>query len=519
MRHASDILFQLLLSSYHIVSRGSAEALSSLALSTRGIGGGVHWFQQMIIDNMEDLSKGNFSQGKTRKGSSQTFLRSKAASMIALASFQRQAYRVSMASKASNSSSSKQSEVDFLLVSPLSSKLRSCLLSSIESLSFDPEAFEEEIYGILSLQIFLSNSSIAKVHAYGGVSKLQQDRVQILSKIVALTEKLFLNAWYDTGVVEKPSSLISMLASFMRLFTSLSIESNSISESHPFLIKRLCSMATSIMNNFNHPVLTQEYIAFIEVTISRNSNNIPDHIINDALSLISEGFISKEAIDLVAGYDYAFLSATCLKSITKTSKTLACRVLAGNDWHGRLCSLIERTGQKHFRHSNYYRSVVCGRQFEIQKLDIECYHGSLLEVIDELLAIELKLPNKIADVPRKLLLYKAIVTGSIETDNRSSERITSSAIPSAFRYFVSPRWQVKALATKNARHVVSFVSQDGLDKYSLENAILLSCTAATATSSNEELPKLQLEGMKTLCTVRSRKLFFKIIMRSLNIFS
>ena len=180
MRRARDMLFVLLSSPYDLVRRASAECLATLALSTRGMGGGIHGFQQTIIDSLEEIISGNMPNGKPRKAPQNILADAKAAALFSLACFQRHSYKFSMSLKSSAKSSSKNSDLDFLILSPLNMKIRTILLANITSLTCDPGSFTLAIYGVHSLTILTINSAVDKVNAYGGASELKKQRTQYI---------------------------------------------------------------------------------------------------------------------------------------------------------------------------------------------------------------------------------------------------------------------------------------------------------------------------------------------------
>ena len=271
-----------------------------------------------------------------------------------------------------------------------------------------------------------------------------------------------------------------------------------LNDSHPFLTEKLCTMATSILHNSNHPALIKEHLGFIYLNFSRNMKCVPNAFISQSLSLIYDGLNSTQSIDFVAGNDYCLKSALCLTSIFKTNPEFAKKVFPVKDWYERIFSLLERSGQKNFVHSNYYRSVVCGRYPETTRVEIDHEYNDLIEGIKNLLDLELNVSNYPVNISRKILLYKAIVAGAAESGDKSTHTVSINLTSNFASYFSTPRWQVKAFATSSALKVLSSAALESVDVLSLENAILLSCTAATATSNNEELPSYQVEGMKAL---------------------
>ena len=505
MHRASEMLHLLLASPYHIVQRGAAECLSALALSTRGIGGGVHGLQQRIVSELEYSADGNLPNGKPRKVAPQILMRTKATALFALSCIQRQSFRISARRKTSESSNS---DMDFLIVSPLSLRIRTCLLSKIIKLNSDEEfSFEFIMYSIHSLQIFLSSSRIDTVSAYGGLSKLKNDRVKLLEKVFVSINSLYVVLWQDDGLTEKLNET-ALLAAFLRLLSSLISEIELLRKMVPDALKTLLTMAITIFQSVGEmdQCLIRECMGLIEVAFDHvKSQGLPSFFLVE-VEVLTMKVMKKDDQILIAAQRQRMITTATICMLLLYKKSPLTMQLRKGALFGRILEHVEVIAGKDFLHSNLYRSVVCRRQPEIDRfanLHLSNYFWTSLESA----VIHKVETEKI--LPTIMKLFKLMTLGIIDDPIPTEHGV--EYFTEALKILETRSnccWQVRSKFVALVNKVIINYGLEAIQYNSvIADAINIACASCTATSNNEELCHLQLEGASLLYTVISETKF------------
>eukprot|EP00815_Leptocylindrus_aporus_P010924 CAMPEP_0116072284 /NCGR_PEP_ID=MMETSP0322-20121206/14392_1 /TAXON_ID=163516 /ORGANISM="Leptocylindrus danicus var. apora, Strain B651" /LENGTH=1262 /DNA_ID=CAMNT_0003561011 /DNA_START=529 /DNA_END=4318 /DNA_ORIENTATION=+ len=499
MHRANEMLHLLLASPYHIVQRGAAECLSALALSTRGIGGGVHGLQQRIVSELEYSADGNLPNGKPRKVAPQILMRTKATALLALSCIQRQSFRISARRKTSES---LNSDMDFLIVSPLSLRIRTCLLSKIIKLDSDEEfSFEFIMYSIHSLQIFLSSSRIDTVSAYGGLSKLKNDRVKLLEKVFVSINSLYVVLWQDDGLTEKLNET-ALLAAFLRLLSSLISEIELLRKMVPDALKTLLTMAITIFQSVGEmdQCLIRECMGLVEVAFDHlKSQDLPSFFLVE-VEVLTMKVMKKDDQILIAAQRQRMITTATICMLLLYQKSPLTMQLRKGALFGRILEHVEVIAGKDFLHSNLYRSVVCRRQPEIDRfanLHLSNYFWTSLESA----VIHKVETEKI--LPTIMKLFKLMTLGIIDDPIPTEHGVEYFA--EALKILETRSnccWQLKSKFVALVNKVIINSGPEAIQYNSvIADAINIACASCTATSNNEELCHLQLEGASLLYTV------------------
>lgn len=322
--------------------------------------------QQRIVSELEYSADGNLPNRKPRKMAPLVLMRTKATAFFALSCIQRQSFRISARRKTSESSNS---DMDFLIVSPLSLRIRSCLLSSNIKLTSDEEfSFEFIMYSIHSLQIFLSSSRIDTVSAYGGLSKLKNDRVKLLEKVFMSINSLYVVLWQDDGLTEKLNEN-ALLTAFLRLLSSLISEIELLRKMVPDALKTLLTMAVTIFQSVGEmdQCLSRECMGLIEVAFDHvKSQDFPSFFLVE-VELFTMKVMNEDDQILIAAQRQRMITTATICMLLLYQKSPFTMQLKKGSLFGRILEHVEVIAGKDLLHSNLYRSVVCRRQPEINR--------------------------------------------------------------------------------------------------------------------------------------------------------